>query len=383
MKYEQRIKILYVISNLANRGPVNQLYNLIKNIDKKLFSVEILTLSKEDRNSRIDDFYNLDINVNSLNIPHKKHVLYKKVFFNKIKEINPDIVHSHGLRSDYFNSLLKKMGKIITFSTLHNYAYVDYKYSYGTFIGKYMAKRHLNFIQDIQYPVACSATIKEILLKRHHIKVDFVQNSADETKFFYQDKCKKSLFREKLNLDKEKVIFIYVGNLTKLKNLGYLINAFNMLEQKFQLLLVGDGNLKGKLEKKSSSNIKFLGRKDNVQEYLWASDVYVSPSLTEGLPTAVLEAMGCGLPLLLSDIPQHREIIDKNFNMGDLFSLDNQEELINKIKIYSSKYVLEEKAKASNDTFKKFFTSKRMTLEYTTLYEIAIKNNRTTNILTI
>ena len=58
---------------------------------------------------------------------------------------------------------------------------------------------------------------------------------------------------------------------------------------------------------------------DNVQKYLQASDVFSFLSLSEGLSNAVLEAMECRLLLSLANILQHREIIDKNFDIGDLF----------------------------------------------------------------
>ena len=366
-------KILYVISTLANQGPVNQLYNLVKNIDRKEFSVEILTLSKEGNNSRIKEFYNLNIIIHSLNIPHAKHSLYKKTFLDKIEKINPNIVHSHGFRADFFNSLLKKNKNIVTFNTIHNYAYEDYVNLYGQARGLLLAYRHLKLIKNIDYPVACSLAIKKILKNKHSLDVYAIQNSADEEKFNCRENFSKGLYREKLNLGKDKIIYIYVGSLIKRKNVRYLIDAFNTLDNNFELLVVGDGKEKVRLEKMSSKNVKFLGRKDNVQEYLFASDVFVSASFSEGMPTAVLEAMACGLPLLLSDIPQHQEIIDKNPFMGDLFSLSDRDDLIHKIIAYSSKDIIFGKSKASVDTFNKYFTSKRMAEEYTKLYENAIK----------
>lgn len=367
------IKILYVISTLANQGPVNQLYNLVKNIDRKEFSVEILTLSKEGNNSRIKEFYDLKIIIHALNIPHAKHSLYKKNFLDKIEKINPNIVHSHGFRADFFNSILKKNKNIVTFNTIHNYAYEDYLNLYGQVRGSLLAYRHLKLIKNIDYPVACSLTIKNMLKNKHNLDVYAIQNSADEEKFNCEEKKSKSFYREKLNLEKEKIIYVYVGNLIKIKNVSYLIKAFNALDEKFQLLVLGDGDLKNELMKEASKNIVFLGRKTNVQEYLCASDVFISSSLSEGMPTAVLEAMACGLPLLLSDIPQHQEIIDKNPFVGDLFSLNDSEDLLQKINAYSSKDIIKEKSKASVDTFNKYFTSKRMTDEYITLYEKALK----------
>src|SRR5690606_29144322 len=63
-----------------------------------------------------------------------------------------------------------------------------------------------------------------------------------------------------------------------------------------------------------TDRVKLLGKKDNVLEYLRASDYFVSLSKSEGLPMSVLEAMGTGLPVLLSDIYPHRELIRNNGN---------------------------------------------------------------------
>jgi glycosyltransferase involved in cell wall biosynthesis len=67
------------------------------------------------------------------------------------------------------------------------------------------------------------------------------------------------------------------------------------------------------------SRIRFLGRVSNVQEYLQASDYFVSASLAEGLPNAVLEALACGLPCLLSDIAEHQEILQSAILRAMLF----------------------------------------------------------------
>jgi hypothetical protein len=65
-------RILYTISTLKNYGPVNQLYNLIKNpIILDNFKIEILTLSKEESNSRKHDFEDLNIKIYNLNMPKK------------------------------------------------------------------------------------------------------------------------------------------------------------------------------------------------------------------------------------------------------------------------------------------------------------------------
>ena len=69
-----------------------------------------------------------------------------------------------------------------------------------------------------------------------------------------------------------------------------------------------------------------LGRKGNVTDYLSASDIFISSSITEGMPNAVIEALSCNNILLLSKIPSHNDILSKG-NIGYSFSIDNLDSL--------------------------------------------------------
>lgn len=92
---------------------------------------------------------------------------------------------------------------------------------------------------------------------------------------------------------------------------------------------VGDGTnfeaLKDEFSK--NTNILFRGKVSNVNEYLHASDVYLATSKSEGLPNGVLEAMACGLPVLLSDIPQHMEVLEADPQCGHSYKLGNAKQL--------------------------------------------------------
>ncbi|MGA9960634.1 MAG: glycosyltransferase family 4 protein, partial [Acidobacteriaceae bacterium] len=70
-----------------------------------------------------------------------------------------------------------------------------------------------------------------------------------------------------------------------------------------------------------------VGRVDNVQEYLCASDYFLSASIAEGLPNSVLEAMAVGLPCVLSDIPPHREIHDLDPGSSLLFKVRDSDDM--------------------------------------------------------
>ena len=78
-------------------------------------------------------------------------------------------------------------------------------------------------------------------------------------------------------------------------------------------------------------NVIFTGNIGNVNEYLQAADIYISSSKSEGLPNGVLEAMATGLPVILSDIEQHKEIYDTNSMIGSLYRIGDKKDCIKRI----------------------------------------------------
>lgn len=107
---------------------------------------------------------------------------------------------------------------------------------------------------------------------------------------------------------KDKIFLVNVARFDAQKNQIFLIDVIRVILEKdknFCLLLIGDGPLRYQIEKKVSEykieeSVKFLGNIDNANELLPFFDVFVMPSLYEGLPVAALEAQAAGLPVLLS-----------------------------------------------------------------------------------
>ena len=107
--------------------------------------------------------------------------------------------------------------------------------------------------------------------------------------------------------------FITVGRFSPEKNFEFLIKSFSKInDNKFGLIILGEGPLFNNLSKYNNNKIILAGFVHNVYDYLFASEYYVSSSITEGLPMSVLEALSIGLPILLSDIDSHKEILLNN-----------------------------------------------------------------------
>lgn len=113
-------------------------------------------------------------------------------------------------------------------------------------------------------------------------------------------------------------IILYAGRLEAQKNLPVFFRALPRVLSSgpFQVLICGDGSETGELNKLASDlriadRVRFLGYVGNLHALMKAADVCVSVSKFEGQPNTVMEAMACGCPLVVSDIPEHREFLDE------------------------------------------------------------------------
>jgi len=118
--------------------------------------------------------------------------------------------------------------------------------------------------------------------------------------------------------DKRELRIVTVGRLIELKGQSQLINAAAQLVKKYQnilFFLIGDGPLKKELQLRAdeldiADHIVFTGSIADVPVYLNTADIYVSTSCSEGMPMATLEAMAWNVPVVASDIPGNRTVVE-------------------------------------------------------------------------
>jgi glycosyltransferase involved in cell wall biosynthesis len=114
----------------------------------------------------------------------------------------------------------------------------------------------------------------------------------------------------------DKVQLVSTGRLIERKGFDHLIDALKGLDD-FELTLIGEGNLEDELKEQAKKNkvrVSFPGRieHEDIPGYLQEADIFVLPSLNEGMSNSLLEAMACGLPVLVTDVGGSKELVKDN-----------------------------------------------------------------------
>ena len=384
--------ILYIVSTLTNSGPINQLYNLIKYLDRNTYRPFIVTLSHETENSVRDEFEKIDVCLYSLNLSRIiGFLIAQKKIEHLIDEIKPIIIHSQGIRGDIISSKIKKIVPKIT--TVHNMLQLDYTMTYGKLIGIMMYIRHSKSFINMSLCIGVSGAVGDNLKRKFNVSSNITIYNGVNTDSFYTNSIlnkegtkycylisieEKILLRKKLNLPINDKIWITSGSLTSRKDPLFLINNWikiQKIKDVEHLVLIGDGVIKERCKNiaMGSDSIHIIGHVNNVADYLCAADYYVSSSQAEGFPLAVLEAMACGLPVLLSDIGPHKEIMTLAPEAGLLYKLKNESDFTESL----NKMMQADKNKmsvASLEVIKNTLNARTMSEKYQKVYNLIINN---------
>lgn len=157
--------------------------------------------------------------------------------------------------------------------------------------------------------------------------VYLLNNAIDLGKFKFDEKLRKKI-RKELMIDNDTIVIGHIGRFVAQKNHTFLIDVFNEYHKENKnsvLMLIGQGPLMEDIKKKVndlelSDSVKFLGQKANVNEYYNAMDLFLFPSLYEGLGMVAIEAQTNGLACVVSsEVPKVAKVSD-NFEFVSLES---------------------------------------------------------------
>ena len=159
--------------------------------------------------------------------------------------------------------------------------------------------------------IAPSTEAAEFMFGKDYVKkkkVNIIHNGLDINLFAFSFDARKKV-REELAITEDEIVVGHVGRFNYQKNHSFLIDIFyeyNKNDPNSKLLLVGMGELEEDIKAKVDSlglaqNVVFAGLRNNIPDILSAMDIFVFPSLYEGMPNTVIEAQASGLPCLISD----------------------------------------------------------------------------------
>lgn len=368
---EGKNNVVILLTACKKKGPVEQMLNLITYMDRSVFNPVLITIYNEptDGTSQLQKF--LGLNIEHYHIPLSKSDVFlgkTSKLKKKLDEIHPQIVHAVGTIPGYAINAMKYPGYVFT---IRNFAYEECVAKYGKIMGTLVAKLDLSILKNAAQVWTCSESLTLKYKNELHMDFPFIRNGVNVSKFTRPTNEGRLEQRKKLNLPKDKRIVVYTGTFNKRKNQKFLLEVFakNSVLGNTILLLLGGGPELAGLKKKYGElkNVIFTGNVTNVNEYLQASDVYISSSTSEGLPNGVLEAMATGLPVILSDITQHQEIFEADSSIGYLYKRGDDKDCLEKILKMDSVACIKAGNAAYHCAHEKF-SAERMSKEYQAEY---------------
>jgi len=346
------MKIAYIVPSLIKSGPIKVVHQLVEALQKE-HAVEIFYFKVPEREKL------------SFSVP-----TYKIKFNEPIDFDTYDIIHSHTILADayvWFHRNKIKQAKTVT--TLHTYAKEGLLFAYGKVKSFFLLRLWKIVISKHDKIVVLSKDAVHYYKNMWDIEnITFVYNGIRNTKIMKYDHIAPP----------NKIIKIGViasaGGISRGKGIDQVIEAISKLES-HELYIAGKETEESIVLKKQAQKlgvlkqIHFLGYVDNMASFLENMDLFVLPTRLEGLPLSLLEIARVGKPVVCSDIPVFKEIM--NESEVSFFEMDNIKSLEMAIqKIEENKDVYSDRIQKA---FFAKFTAEKMAENYLKVYEDLIK----------
>ena len=339
-----RINILHIIGSLNVGGVQKLILQLSQSQCLKKYTHNVLcTILSVDNYRYAYEKYNITI----LSLPFKFapissipfkldkiiRYLFSKLYFFRlwyylfISEF--EVIHTH-IHSQIISQILASVlsGKRMIW-TIHG------EYSMGRFT-LWIIRILLSILPSTKFQIiadSISALHSTLPFTGNNFKPDNIIPTGINLKPYLQE-YDQSLIREKYNIKDDTILIGSTGRIVWEKGYDQLLSLlenYDFGEKIFYILVAGDGSLRNKFIKrieknKLESHITFIGNIKNIPEFLSALDIYIQPSVTEGFPLSVLEAMATGLPIICSDAGGLKEMIN-----NDLIGIKYKSEELNSL----------------------------------------------------
>ena len=310
---------------------------------------------------------------NYIEISERKITVFdtlRLIFF--IKKNSIKIVHCHGKGAGAIGRLLKlfiNIKLVYTFHGIHikfygllgRYLYIIYERLMGILddYKVFVSTGELSYAKENKIYIGKNYKVIENAVKNKKIRL---LNNLDKKNIFNDYQNTKNIF---------KVNIISICRLVDQKNIFEIFEIAKLLKN-FRFNIIGNGYLATKaklfLEKEGINNVVLYGQKNNIYNFLYDSDLFLSTSLYEGLPLSLIEAMSIGLPVVASNVVGNRDVVINN-KTGFLYQLGKYDIAAESIqRIINSDKLIREFSQNSFERQRKYFSISNMKKKYLSLY---------------
>ena len=326
---QQKIKVLECIRQGQIGGGESHLLSLVENLDKSVFDPLVLSFTDGPMIERLQD---MQVPTKIISTTRPFDVTKWKTVRNFIREQQVDLIHAHGTRANSNVLWAAKSLGIPVIYTVHGWSFHPDQRSFVRKI-RILGERYLTDRSDVNISVSASnqQTGKENLGRFTSVVIN---NGIDLQKFdptrAYKD------IRSQLGIAANDLLVLFIARFTAHKQPLALIKAFAQAAAQLphlHLLLVGDGDQKEEAVRlidqlQLQDRITLEKFRQDVPDVLAAADIFVLPSLWEGLPIGLLEAMAMGKAIIASRVDGTKEIIEHGVNGW----LVDTEDLVNQLR---------------------------------------------------
>lgn len=309
----EKIKACHIVSGLRSGGVESMIYNYCSHMSKDKFDFYLL-YQHNAFEKNIKEFTNLNFKLKR--IPSKKVNLLGNYLatYNFLKDNKIDVVHCHMTLMNFIPLLAaKKAG--IKVKICHSHG-SDVR-SKSNLIEKIEDKLRKLCFENSDYHLACGQDAGKYLYESNDFKI--IYNAIDLKKFIYNEQSRNKI-RSALNVDDNCFLIGHIGRFETQKNHYFILDLMKKLNEdniKYKVVFLGNGELYNEFvesikKNQLDNNAIFCGVVANTNDYYSAFDMFILPSLYEGLPVSALEAQASGLLCLLSKNIDESVIVDSD-----------------------------------------------------------------------
>ena len=295
------VRVLQVIRKMDYGGAETLIMNIYRTIDKDKIQFDFLVSAKGEYDEEIKklggNIYYTPTRRQGI-VKYKK--AYKEFFRGNAKKYNAIHYHCSSLSNIYPLKLAKKYGIKNRFIHSHNTFQEGIMHNILNTVNKSVINKYATKM------LACSTEAGNYVFGNNSFEI--IKNGIQAKKYEYNEEIREKKKKE-LGLNEEEMTLIDVARFSEQKNHDFLIDIFYEVSKKQEnskLILIGEGPLEEKIKNKIKKlniddKVIILKKRNDVNEILQTADIFVLPSLFEGLPLVGIEAQASGLPIITSD----------------------------------------------------------------------------------